>query len=127
MRYANLSDREIGTMFLSSKEKDETLKKLRLEVEILQEERNDLANSGAGTVSQAFGLLAQHDHRADVQNSANSANDAAERSRLKAELKQAQDALNKACMENNKLREEARQVGPGEGEDIPPSHTMLTR
>jgi hypothetical protein len=55
MRYANLSDREIGTMFLSSKEKDETLKKLRLEVERLQEERNDLANSGAGTVSQAFG------------------------------------------------------------------------
>lgn len=55
MRYANLSDREIGTMFLSSKEKDETLKKLRLEVERLLEERDDLANNGAGTVSQAFG------------------------------------------------------------------------
>jgi hypothetical protein len=55
MGYANLTDREIGTMFLSSKEKDDTLKKLRLEVERLQEERDDLANNGAGTVSQAFG------------------------------------------------------------------------
>jgi FtsZ-binding cell division protein ZapB len=125
MGYANLTDREIGTMFLSSKEKDDTLKKLRLEVERLQEERDDLANNGAGTVSQAFG--ADGPTRANVQISAYSANDAAERSRLKAELKQAQDALNKACMENNKLREEARQVGPGEEEDGPPSHTMLTR
>jgi hypothetical protein len=78
-------------------------------------------------LGQSVKPLAQNDHRADVQNSANSANDAAERRRLKAELKESQDALNKACMENNKLREEARQVGPGEEEDIPPSHTMLTR
>jgi len=42
-------DREIGTMHLSSKEKDDMLKKLRLEIERLQEEKDDLAN-GAGPV-----------------------------------------------------------------------------
>ena len=45
---ANL-DREIGSMHLSAKEKDDTLKKLRLEIERLQEEREDMLN-GAGSV-----------------------------------------------------------------------------
>jgi hypothetical protein len=45
---ANL-DREIGTMHLSAKAKDDALKKLRLEIERLQEEREDLVN-GAGSV-----------------------------------------------------------------------------
>ena len=45
---ANL-DREIGTMHLSAKAKDDALKKLRLEIERLQEEKEDLMN-GAGSV-----------------------------------------------------------------------------
>jgi predicted nucleic acid-binding Zn-ribbon protein len=45
---ANL-DREIGTMHLSAKAKDDALKKLRLEIERLQEEKEDLVN-GAGSV-----------------------------------------------------------------------------
>lgn len=96
-------------MFLASKEKDESLKKLRLEVERLQEERDELANNGTGSVSE--GPHCQFSNLT-VQSSASNANNAAEKSRLKAELKEAQDALNKASMENNKLREEARQVCP---------------
>jgi len=46
-------DREIGTMHLSAKEKDEALKKLRQEIERLQEEKMDMAG-GAGPVSQPF-------------------------------------------------------------------------
>jgi archaellum component FlaC len=42
-------DREIGTMHLSAKAKDDALKKLRLEIERLQEEKEDLMN-GAGSV-----------------------------------------------------------------------------
>jgi hypothetical protein len=38
-------------MHLSAKEKDDALKKLRLEIERMQEEREDLAN-GAGPVRQ---------------------------------------------------------------------------
>ena len=45
---ANL-DREIGSMHLSAKEKDDALKKLRLEIERLQEEREDML-SGGGSV-----------------------------------------------------------------------------
>ena len=44
-------DREIGTMHLSAKEKDEALKKLRQEIERLQEEKMDMAG-GAGPVSR---------------------------------------------------------------------------
>jgi len=44
-------DREIGTMHLSAKEKDEASKKLRQEIERLQEEKMDMAD-GAGPVSR---------------------------------------------------------------------------
>lgn len=44
-------DREIGTMHLSAKAKDEALKKLRIDYERLQEEKEDLMN-GAGSVRQ---------------------------------------------------------------------------
>ena len=49
---ANL-DREIGTMHLSAKAKDDALKKLRLEIERLQEEKEDLVN-GAGSVRHSY-------------------------------------------------------------------------
>ena len=49
---ANL-DREIGTMHLSAKAKDDALRKLRLEIERLQEEKEDLVNS-AGSVRHAY-------------------------------------------------------------------------
>jgi hypothetical protein len=39
-------------MHLSAKDKDEALRKLRLEIERLKEEKEDLALHGAGSVSQ---------------------------------------------------------------------------
>jgi hypothetical protein len=44
-------------MFLSSKGKDEALKKLRVEVERLQEERDELANNAGGLVSEGDRFL----------------------------------------------------------------------
>jgi hypothetical protein len=41
-------------MHLSAKDMDESIKKLRLEIARLQEEKEDMANNGAGSVSWDF-------------------------------------------------------------------------
>lgn len=93
-------------MHLSAKAKDEALKKLRIDYERLQEEKEDLMN-GAGSVRQ---LSFRVRNELNPQSSNNQSNDSEVIARLKTEAREIQEKWNKSEMEKKRLIEEARQV-----------------